>query len=517
MRRTAPIVAGVLVFTLVAVWTLFATPRYKSSALLRIASNSSAASPLLDELQSVPGIGLMGLGRDELETEIGVLQSRRIAESVLDTLAFMVRVMKPAGVRDSVLSARVAGTGDVEGALKFARTTDGKFQVTAEKLLGGEVPVAPLAPGDSVRIGNLTLRLSPLLGSTKLKEFEVQLLPRFKALKRFENLLTVQQQEGGSRLVEVSFEDADRVLAARAVERVVAEYVTYTNANDVNDDEFRVAELRHAVDSIARALSRAEERLRAFKESQKILLPDEQATQQLKRIAAIRTTLDVLEVERNALAKLLTLIDARSNGGRDPLAYRQLATFPSLIANKAIQDYLANLVELENRRSELSLRRTDLNDEMKQLTSRVTELEQQLHRVGQQYQESLEQQISVATTSVKAMTSDLDVFPRQEMDYVRLFRDRTILNEAFIILQKQLKQAELGNAMRTEKVRVVDSARVADAKDVEFPKTAVQLLLGAILAVATGLTVAFGRELLSDKPVQASTSINQNSGSANAP
>ena len=82
MRRTVPIVVGTLVFALVAVWTLTATPRYKSSATLRIASSASSASPLLDQLQSVPGIGLMGLGRDELETEIGVLRSKRVAESV---------------------------------------------------------------------------------------------------------------------------------------------------------------------------------------------------------------------------------------------------------------------------------------------------------------------------------------------------------------------------------------------------------------------------------------------------
>lgn len=517
MRRTLPAVAGGLVFALVAIWTLTATPRYKSTSTLRIASSASAASPLLDQLQSVPGIGLMGLGRDELETEIGILRSRRISESVLDSLALMVRVAKPAGVRDSILTARSFGPSDVEGTLKFVRAADGRFQVTADKLTGAEFSPATVAAGDSIRIGNIALRLDAALAKTKLAEFEVQLLPRFKALKRFDDLLDIRQQEGGSRLVQVSYEDADRVQAARAVDRVVREYVAYTNANDSNDDEFRAGELGHAVDSVAKALVKAEERLRAFKENQKILIPDEQATQQLKRIAVLRTQLDGLEVEHNALSRLLAIIDKRSNNGNDPLAYRQLATFPSLIANKAIQDYLANLVELENRRSELSLRRTGDNDEIKQLSARITELEQQLNRVGQQYEESLEQQISVATQSVKAMSSDLDVFPRQEMDYVRLMRDRTIANEGFIILQKQLKQAELSTALRTEKVRVVDSARVANAKDVEFPKTGVQLLLGAILGVAVALTLAFGREILAGSPDQASTIISQKSGSDSAP
>jgi len=517
MRRTVPIVAGALVFALVAAWTLTATPRYKSSATLRIASSASAASPLLDQLSSVPGIGLMGLGRDELETEIGVLRSKRIAELVLDSLAFMVRLTKPAGVRDSILTARAQGASDVQATLKFVRADKGAFVVTAEKLTGAEFSGASVAPGDTVRVGNVVLTLDGSLAKRNLAEFEVQLLPRFKALKRFNDLLDVRQQEGGSRLVEVAFEDADRVQAARAVARVVTEYIAYTNVNDATDDQFRTLELGRAVDSVAKNLTRAEERLKSFKENQKILIPDEQATQQLKRIALLRTQLDGLEVEHNALSRMLKLIDTRSNGGRSPQAYRQLATFPSLIANKAIQDYLATLVELENERSTLGLRRTGDNEDMQQLTARITELEQQLNRLGTQYEENLEQQIDVATQSVKVMANDLDVFPRQEMEYVRLLRDRTIWNEGFIILQKQLKQAELSTALRTEKVRVVDSARVANVKDVEFPKTGVQLLLGAILAVAVGLTLAFGREILAGNPDQANTSTSQNNGSESAP
>ena len=323
MRRTVPIVAGALVFAVVAVWTLTATPRYKSSATLRIASSASGASPLLDQLQSVPGIGLMGLGRDELETEIGVLRSKRIAESVLDSLAFMVRLSKPAGVRDSVLTARVLAPGDAQGTLRFTRGDKGRYAVTAEKLTGAEFAPSTIGPGDSLQIGGVLIQLNPALASRNLDAFEVQLLPRFKALKRFEDLLDIRQQEGGSRLVEVAFQDNDRVQAAKAVNRVVAEYVKYTNVNDATDDQFRTVELGRAVDSVAKNLKTAEERLRAFKEKQKILVPDEQATQQLKRIALLRTQLDGLEVEHGALSRMLAIINSRSNNGRTSEAYRQ--------------------------------------------------------------------------------------------------------------------------------------------------------------------------------------------------
>jgi len=515
-RYLWPIVAGASVFLAVVAWTFLATPRYQSSALLRI-DTRSAASPLLDDLKSVPGIGLMGLGRDELETEIGVLKSRRVAEAVLDSLGLTVRVTKPASSRDSVLRVTSLQPTDVEGTLTLTRETDGRYRVTTDEFAGGTPPPAVMSPGDSTRIGGLLVQLSPTLRVNGPSKIEVQLLPRFEALKRFDDRLDIRMQEGGSRLVKVAFEDPDRVLAAAVVTRIVAEYVDYTISNDLVDDGQRIGELKRETDGYAKRLAASEERLRQFKERRRLVIPDEQATAQLKRIAVLRTTLDGLEVERTALSRMLTLINARAANGRDPAAYRQLATFPSLIANRAIQDYLLTLVELENKRAELGVRRTEENDEMQQFTTRIRELETGLQRVGTQYLESLEQQISVSTQSVKALTDDLDSFPQQEMDYVRLLRERTLLNEGFVLLQKQLKQAELQTALRTEKVRVVDAPRVSNAKDAAFPRVAVQLVLGAVLGMAVTLALAFGREVIVQGGSQASTSANQKAGSASAP
>ena len=515
-RRVLPVVAGMSVFAVVVAWTFLSTPRYQSAALLRIETRT-ASSPLLDEFKSVPGIGLMGLGRDELETEIGVLKSRRVADAVLDSLGLTVRVVSPASSRDSVLRVRTLQSSDVEGTLTLTRETDGRYRIATTKFVGDHPPPAQIAPGDSMRVGGLQLQLASALRNARPASIELRFLPRYAALKRFDDRLDIRMQEGGSRLVKVAFEDPDRTLAAAVVSRIVTEYIGYTIGNDRSDDDVRVGELRREAESYAKRLSASEERLRQFKERRRLVIPDEQATAQLKRIGVLRTTLDALEIEQSALARMLSLVNARSANGRSPVAYRQLATFPSLIANRAIQDYLMTLVDLENKRSELGLRRTEDNEEMKQITGRISELERQLQRTGTQYLESLDQQVAVATQSVKDLTVDLDAFPQQEMDYVRLLRERTLLNEGFLILQKQLKQTQLQIAMRTDKVRVVDPPRVANAKDRAFPRVGAQLLLGAVLGIAVALVLAFGRELVGGDSSHASVSATQNAGSESAP
>ena len=522
-----PVAAGALVFGAVALWTVAATPRYRSTALLRIEGKSSS-TPFLDELKSVPGASLMGFGADEVETEIGVLKSRRVADAALDSLGLMVQVTPSHVPRRTLLEVSVVDSAAASGTLTFTREGAG-FSLAGEKLEGAVALPATVRTGDTIRVGGVRLRLVATGDSTPAR-FTARLLPRFKAQQLLEDRLDIRTQEGGSRLVEVTYEDPDRELAAAVVRRLIDSYLGYTLGTINSEDTKRLAELQREVTSSAQRLTATEEALRRFKEQRRLVVPDEQATAQLKRVSVAQGGIDELEVERSALASLLDLVNRRAAGGRTPEAYRQLATFPSLITNRAIQDVLMAMIELESKRSELLVRRTASNDEVVEITRRIGELEVQLQRTGSQYLESLDGQLGVARTALKTMTADLDAFPQQEMEFVRLFRERTLLSEGFAMLQKQLKQLELQTAMRSERVRVIDAPRVADADDPAFPRVLVQLVLGAVLGTAVALLLAFGRALLqpgfgatpltastaTSSGSQASTSDTQKVGSASA-
>ena len=223
----------------------------------------------------------------------------------------------------------------------------------------------------------------------------------------------------------------------------------------------------------------------------RLVAPTEQATLQVRRVAALRTQLDQVELERDALVRLLALVDERARGGRDATAYRQLATFPSLITNRGIQDLLTNLMTLETERAKLDVRRTEQNADMQALTGRIEQLERELRRVGAQYQENLSQQFTEETRALAKLTDDLGAMPVAEMQYVRLVRERTLLGETWASLQKALKQTEVQDMLRPERVRVVDAPNVPQPKEKVFPRPVVFTLLGAVLALlvafATGL------------------------------
>lgn len=498
-RRWLLLGVALVTFATVAAYTFVATPRFRSEARLRIETQSQGSpltSMVSDQTSSLPGASLLGLGRDELETEIGVLRSDRIADAMIDTLALGIRVTSPAASRARILTARTVDPAiDADGKLTLTREASGRYRVERKKL-DDVGPLPPFfEPGAPVRIGGLMLTLSPDLRRGGPEVIKIRVLPRYEVHKLLDRRLVIGRQEGGSRLVEVAYEDPDRVLASQVVSRMVDEYTTYSNRTQRSDDTTAVLRLRGQVDSTARKLSESETALRAFEERVKLIAPQEQATAQIKRLSAISTRVDAIAVERNALSRMLVLIEQRSRGGTDATAYRQLATFPTLITNRAIQDLLQSLIELENKRSELGMRRTAANDDYRTMTERITQIERQLYQTGPQYLESLDQQLATTVSTVTALTDTLNAMPAAAMQYGRLVRDRTVLEAIYLALQKQLKTAELKDVLRQERVRVVDSPRIANPDDPAFPKKAVMLVLGAVLGGALALTIALVIEL----------------------
>lgn len=499
MARRRWLLAGVAltVFTAVAFWAFTATPRYRASSRIRIQPKSnSPTSMITDQLaSSMPGASLLGLDKDDIDTEVGILRSERVSDVAIDSLALGVRVKQPAASRAAVLAARVVDPAvDVDGKLTLTRVASGRYRVEKKDLDDVVVP-AEMIPGAPIRIGGFMLTLAPTLATGGPEQIVVQLLPRYKVYKLLAKRLVIAQQEGGSKLIEVMYDDPDRALAVQVVNLLVNTYVAYTTANEETDDTTAVATLRAQVDSTARRLAVAEVALRDYEERSKLIVPEEQAAAQIKRLAAISEEVDKISIERAALARMLALIEERAKGTAGSTAYRQLVTFPTLITNKAIQDMLAVLVDLENQRSLLAAKRTEANVDYRNLTERINEIERQLYVVGPQYLESLDQSLTTTATTVQAITDTLGAMPAAAMQYGRFLRDRTILDATYLAMIKQLKQAELRDVLRTQRVRVVDLPRIANPDDPSFPKKPVMLTLGAVLGMAVALMLGLAMEL----------------------
>ncbi len=313
-------------------------------------------------------------------------------------------------------------------------------------------------------------------------------MPRFIARRTLEGRLDLMRPSTGAQLIRVSLDDPDPRIAARALERLVAEYLQYSSGAAGSDARSTVEGLRVALDSTGRGLADADARLRSFQERTGLVVPEEQAAMQVARYAALRTQYDALEVERRTLVELLALVAQRAED-RGPSAYRQLATFPNLISNGAIQDLLTTLTELENDRSALRLLRSEQNADVRQLSARINEIEEQLRRVGAEYLEGITRQAASVETALAEIDRELGVLPERQVALLKLLREQKIASEAYVAIERQLRATELMEAVRRDAVRVVDAPVAADVKDPQFPKPAVHLALALVLAAAAAASV----------------------------
>ena len=498
-RLITGVTAGILLA--VALWTFLSAPLYESTAVVRIREETSGLG-LAEQLSDVPGLDVMGLGRDELATEMGVLRSWRMAEAVVDSTALMIRMRRPAGIRSEIIEVVAQGDPNWEGRVTLRSRGQGVYEATAKERDHAEQSLGRVQAGEEIRFGGYVLVLRSPEEREAPARIRLHIVPHYEAVQELREDLDIRRGEGGSRLVEVAYRTPDREMAAAVVNGIVHEFIAYKTGSESAEARYTADELRIQVADYTVRLTKAEEHLRDYQELHLIVAPEEEATQQVRRFAELQLQDDALAVERAALAELLALVESRAGDGGedatlapDAAAYRQLATYPSFISNSGIQDILLAIYDLETERSELRSRRTEKNLDLRLLTERIGDLEGQLHALAVSYLESLDGQLSSVGTAMDGVMSDLEGLPEREMEYLRLFRERTVLNEAYLLLERQLRLTEVQDAIRGEGVRIVDVGLVSHPDDPEFPKPLVNLFLGLILGMAVGMTVALGKDV----------------------
>jgi tyrosine-protein kinase Etk/Wzc len=500
------LVVTLAVIGLTALATAFVRPTYESQTTLQIIEKDPS-NPLLEDLGPIGSFGIPGLGDSELDTDIGVLRSRRIVDAVVDSLALHVQLRSPDARRGEILRVVDASQDAVPGSYTFRRGADGTYTLDAARVRqpDGEYtrslgraraivnPPDRIQPGVPFRMGAMELAIEPTAAGNAPEKIVFRVRPFHDFVRRLrEKDLRVRQLDDGQLLL-VDYRNNDPELAAATVNFLARQFIDYKLSTSTTDSRSRVSVLRDQVAQYEQEIRAADERLQAFQEAQLLVAPEEQATQQIRRIAEIQVTRDAAEIERDALASLLAEIERSEPNPTGESPYRRLATFPSFIQNGAIQDLLQALIVQEDALAEQFLRGPDHPD-VRAARERIAELELQLLRLGRNYLNSLESQIASAGEGLARFATELRAMPSREIEFARLTRDRMLLNDVYLTLQQRLKEAEVLEAIEiaTGSVRVLDRGIVADRPI--FPNPAVNLVLGGVLGLLLGLMVVVARE-----------------------
>jgi capsular exopolysaccharide synthesis family protein len=461
---------------------------YGSEATLQFA-NTRGSQSLLSQVPSFPGMG--GGGSAAIETDLSILQSRRIAEAVTDSLGLRVRVVEPEIPRSRVFSRVRVARGAPAGSWELRRQPDGSYEVWRE---GGERAETRAAPGEPLRLGAAEVTLDRALRDDPSPAIQVAVVPFRTAVGDLRAGLDINQPNPKALVVSIRYSSGDPELAALVPNTLARSFIQYRAGTSRTESQSTVGFLREQVSNYERQLREAETSLRAFREGGQIVSLEDEASEQVSRLADLQARRDELEVERQSLRKLLDRAEAGAPGtGGNPL-YRELAAFPVFLSNRAVQDILQSLTKLEDERATLSVRRTEANPDVAAIDRRIDELELQLYQTARSYLGSLENQIGSVDERLARFRSQMELVPGREIEFARLARQQKLLEEIYTLLHSRLKEAELQDAVQRSDVSILDDALVPQFP--LAPRPLYNLALGGLLGLLLAGLLVVAREAL---------------------
>lgn len=495
LKQSRWLVLGVTaaVLALAVLLTKMAAPVYESSTTLQLDEDDGGLN-LLGDLGP-----LGGGGKDAIETDMVVLQSRRIAEEIVDSLALQVQLVEPRRPRAQVLSVVRAPQNTSEGLVELRRRGDGAYDATVRGDDGLVVAPAVVRPGGTFSVGGVTLQLAqrPAGGPERIR---IALQKYRDAVEGVMADVTVSRPNRMARVVRVAYETTDPVFAAAVPNAAAGSFLAYKSRVGKTETSSTVEFLREQVAQYEGDLRTAENTLQSFRESAQIVAPRQQADEQVRRMAQMQAERDGLQAERQALAGLLAEVSrdaaqSREAGVESP--YRRLATFPAFLANATVQNILRSIIDLEGRRSELLVLRTPENTDVRSINGRIAELEGQLYQTAQSYLQNLGNKADALSGTLARFGAAMDAVPAREVQFARLARNQTLSEEIYTLLQKRLKEAEIEEAVQFGDARVIDRALVPERP--VSPKPMVNLTLGLAVGLILGMGAALLRRSLDNK------------------
>lgn len=485
-RNKLLILACVLAASAVAwLYNVRATPYYQSSTTLRI-NDDSRSSAAAGELN----LTLFQSG-SAIETEMAVLQSRMMAQSVAESLDMRMRLVEPDETAIADLFRDVQLPYDAPSRAYTLRRDESTFVVLDAD--GRQLGIA--TPGTPTRLGQVGFTLTPRARSYDRIRFVTRSLDR--VVGEIRSGLTVQRPSRDQSIIEIRFEGPEPRYVARIANALAHRFRVYRRSVQQTEASSTIDFLERQIDTLAVQLRAAEDELREFREREQIVSLVEEGASSIERNAALETQRDLIRSERDGLSELLVELDQADRQQRDPLLpspARRVMAYPGLAGNAGASQMLSTLIMLENERAALLDRRKPDDPDVQVLTGRIHGVEDELRHLTGTYLKSLQSQLATIESQLQEGAVQLAEFPGKEAEYQRLLRQTTLLEGIYGLLQADLKEAQIAQAVETPYATVIDPA-IVPTRPVR-PHKIRNLLLAIGLGLVVGIGAAFGREHL---------------------
>lgn len=473
---------GILSWTLGAVasaliFTLLVPKTWESDASILLASDpTTPETPVIDALGWFARSG-------KIDTEMELLRSRRVVRPAVERLGLHA-TLTGGGMRGSptevlpslrVSQAAQPGTYRLLRDGPMWRLSDGESGTA----LGGAMP------GDVISVPGIEFTAPE---APETADFELEIVRFAEAVEAVQEQIFVSRRAREGDLIGLRCEGGSPVAAHALCKEISEGYVRLRTDLQRAEASATADFLVSQADSLRARLRAAEDSLEAYSTANRVVALSERASEETRRLAELQAQRQNIEAQRSALSGLITEIEAGSSG-----RYRELASFPAFLQNQAVTQLVTSLIELENRRAELALVRTETNPDLVAVNTRIVEVENQLRQFAESYEAGLGAQVQSYDRALATSGRRLSSIPATQVAMARLERDASLLGDLYNLIETRRREAELAQAVDLPEVRILDEAVLPlDASAPSLPRN---LALGLLLGLALGLAWALLREM----------------------
>ena len=311
-----------------------------------------------------------------------------------------------------------------------------------------------------------------------------------------------------TNILDISFKSIDSVEAMYLVNQFVDVYrdadINWSSSEINNLNEFLVEQVKNAKEELADA----ENTLKTYQEKETVFGVDEEIKPLLEQVTGAETELTNTVTSIKIAKDRKSYLEAQFSEKEKELAEK---------ISSSIETTLEALrMELGTKESELIKAKKsggNTHEVVKNLESSITSIRMELKK---ETEKMISKGISVANPleysqelmekvlAVDAELSGLEAkkielqkvvnlysdklvrLPQKQLQYIRLERDRVVLQQTYLTLRKKYEETKIQKASEGGKIRIIDRAKLAERIS---PKKKRDVLLGFIFGIAFSLGV----------------------------
>ena len=474
----------------------YATYQYEVSATILINDGDNGGGSY-SELSVFQDLGLLGVPKTTLDTEMGVLKSRALMEKVIKDLNLQITyyvkkdfLLKEIYKEEVPFKLNLLLDDSIIKPLDtlFSIRAKSETQYTLSDSNGDLINLGVFGESISCKFGNLTTT-PKVIDNIKIgQEIFVKISPLDEVAMNYIERLKIVPENNKSNLLIVTLQDPVRLKAQNILDNLVSSYnqnaIEYKSQIAKSTDEF----IKNRIDDISVELTNLDQGVETYKIDHRFSNADSETGIVLASNAEIGNQI----VELTSQITLINYVSDYMNSNKDDLIPANLG-----LVNEITSQNMVNYNKLLLERNRLSGGANKMNPIIINLNDQITRLRESIIQSLINYKSSLEISLNAAKLQEGRLTSKISAAPKKEREIRDIQRQQQTIETLYLYLLQKREENSISLAATAPIAKIIDNAY--GRKTPVSPRKIIVLIVASLLGLLIPIFIILIRSILDNK------------------